>query len=674
MDRWGAVGSEIEILKSRSLAKKVINKLHLLDDEEFNPSLIEFTPGFFSYLNPFNWFSDEFKSNVKEALGIEQLEDDELSEAEKEQEKQDRLLNTAVNIYLDKLTPVPVKNATSIIKLSIESLNPKTAAKIANTHAETYIINQLEAKFEATQKATSWLNEQLADMRKKVEASEKAVEIYRSKHGLAKGSKGGGILAEQLSEINSQVIIARAERAQTEAQLRQINRMLKSGANLETAAEIMTSPMIQNLKSQEITLTRKVSEMSVEYGSKHPKMIAIKAEIKDLKGQIKIEIKKIIAGLKNQVEAARSRENSLRASLKSIQGQTGESGKEEVQLRALEREANANKALFEQFLNRFKETTSTQGMQEADAQVISEAEIPNWASYPNSRMMYMVTGVLALFAGFGVVFLLEMLNPGLRTPEQIEEILGVPAIGLIPLVEKEDPFDYILEKPHSSFAEALNTLRVSLALSDPDKEVKAIQITSAVPEEGKSTLALCLARGAANSGQKVLLVDADLRRPTIEKKLGVSEKTKGLTNLIMSHDEGMTDYFFKDEDSELSVMPKGGAEYVSPTDIFISQRMEIIIEAMKKQFDLIIFDTPPVMAVADARALAAKVDKTVFTVRWDHTPRKVVKAALQHLANAEPNLAGVVLQKVDLKQYGTYGYGDSGHYYHYGKYGQYYSS
>ena len=201
-------------------------------------------------------------------------------------------------------------------------------------------------------------------------------------------------------------------------------------------------------------------------------------------------------------------------------------------------------------------------------------------------------------------------------------------------------------------------------------------ILAARPSLGKSTLALCMARGAASSGQKVLLVDGDLRRPSIEKKLGVSEKKKGLTDLVRSHDENISDYIFKDKDSELLIMPKGGAEYVSPTDIFTSHRMGIIVEALKKQFDLIIFDTPPVMAVADARALATQVDKTVFAVRWDHTPRKVVKAALQHLANAEPNLAGVVLQRVDLKQYGTYGYGygDSGHYYHYGKYGQYYSS
>lgn len=669
LDHWGAIESEIEVLRSRELAKKVIEKLNLLNVEEFNPGLKESSRGFLFYLNPMNWISDGAKKSIKEAMGIVQ----ESAEPDVD-EKQRHLMASATDIYLGKLKTKPIGNS-KVIQVDFESLSPKLAAQIANTHAETYIISQLDAKFEATEKATSWLNERLADLRAKVENSEKAVEIYRNEHGLSRTTGGTGILAAQISEVNSQLIVAKAQRAEAEARYRQMNRLLKSGSrDIETASEVLSSALIQNLRAQESTLTRKVSEMSVEYGPKHPKMIRIQAEIKDMQDRIHLEINKIVSGLKNEVDVARTREYSLRASLKDLENQSGSGRKEEVQLRTLEREAAANKALFETFLNRFKETTSTQGMQEADARIISEAEVPSGPSYPKKGMMRMVSLVLAILAGAGVVFLLEMLNPGLRSPEEIEKLLGVSAIGLIPMVEKEDPFDYILDKPHSSFSEALNTLRVSLALSDPDKEVKAIQITSAVPEEGKSILSLCLARGAANSGQKVALVDSDLRRPSIEKKLGISEKTKGLTDLIMSHDENIADYLFKDERSDLLIMPKGGAEYINPADVFTSHRMETVIESLKKQFDLIVFDTPPVMAVSDARALAQQVDKTVFVVRWDHTPRKVVKASLQQLVNAEPNLAGVVLQKVNLNQYGRYGYGDSGYYYHYGKYGQYYSS
>ena len=667
LDRWGAVDSEVEVIRSRGLARKVIEKLNLLNVEEFNPGIKETSPGLFLYLNPVNWISDDFKHNFKEALGLVKEK-----AALNEKEKQARLLAVTTSIYLEKLKTSVIRES-QVIKLAYSSLNPKLASQIANTHAEMYIASQLDAKFDATEKATSWLNERLTGLRTKVEESERAVEIYRNEHGLSQGTGGVGLVITQLSEINSQLIIAKAEKAGAEARLRQMESLLKNDANAETASEVLASPLIQSLRNQEATLNRKVSEMAVEYGIKHPKMIRIRAEIKDLQDRIRREIRKIAAGLKNEVQVAQTRENSLRSSLKEVANQSGTNRKEEVQLRALEREAAANRTLFETFLNRFKETTSTQGMHEADARIISIAETPVWPSYPNTRMMFVLSVILALFIAAAVVYMLEMLNPGLRTPEDIERFLNVPAIGLIPTVENRDPFDYILEKPQSSFSEALNTFRVSLCLSDPDRVANAIQITSAVPEEGKSTLALCMARGAANSGQKVALVDADLRRPSIEKKLGFFEKTKGLTDLIMAHDEKVFDYLIKDEKSELNILPKGAAEYINPVDVFTSYRMKTIIAELKDQFDLIIFDTPPVMVVSDARALAQQVDKTVLVVCWDRTPRKVVKAAIQQLVSAESKLAGVVLQKVNLKQYGRYGYGDSGYYYHYGKYGQYYS-
>jgi succinoglycan biosynthesis transport protein ExoP len=211
-------------------------------------------------------------------------------------------------------------------------------------------------------------------------------------------------------------------------------------------------------------------------------------------------------------------------------------------------------------------------------------------------------------------------------------------------------------------------------LSGADDGVKTLQITSSVPEEGKSTLALSFARVLARSGKKVVLVDADLRRASLEKKMGIDPLSTGLTDLVLA-DEGanIEDFSIIDEKSGALFIPKGGAEYVNASDVLSSHRMEGIIASLKQQFDYVIFDTPPIMAVSDARLLGRLVDKTLFVVHWDKTPKKVVKAALQQLNHAQIDVAGCVLQKVDLKRYGSYGYGDSGYYYHYGKYGQYYS-
>lgn len=373
MNNESAVKSEVEVLLSRSLAKKVIIKLNLLSLVEFNPDLKQKKESFFAILNPKNWLPD----NIKKELGWMNSH-----EVLTNEEKQEHLVSQVTSIYISKLKVAPIRGS-HVIGITFESLDPKLAATIVDTHADSYIIGQLEAKFEATEKASVWLNTQLTDLRAKVENSEKAVEIYRSEHGLAHGAnKETGLAGQQLSEINSQLIIAKAQKAEASARLAQVTRLLNSGAEIETASEVLASNLIQKLREQETELARKKSEMSVDMGEKHPKLIRINAELTEVKEKIKTEIAKIAAGLRNEVNIASAREASLQSSLATSQNTSGQHGKEEVQLRALEREANSNKLLFETFLNRFKETSSTQGMEEADARVISFAEIPNIPSFP----------------------------------------------------------------------------------------------------------------------------------------------------------------------------------------------------------------------------------------------------------------------------------------------------
>ena len=656
-----AIIGEVEVLKSRELAKKLIDKLNLLTLEEFNPELRP--KGLLSYLNPVQYIPEGWR------LALGKAPAEELSE----EDRRLLLVAGATDIFLDKLTVRPIKRS-NVIKISFESLSPKLAARIANELPEAYIIGQMEAKFEATEKATTWLNDQLSELKDKVEASERAVEMYRKEYDLT-DVKGTGVIMEQLSAINSQVIIARAERAQADARLQQITKLMEGkGAGIESASEVLSSLLIQRLREQQARVTRKASELSTEFGAKHPKILQVKAEIRDIENQIKQETRKIAAGLKNEVDVARSRERSLEQSLEELKQASGLQKQESVQLRALEREAAANRTLFETFLSRFKETSSTSGMEEADARVISKAEIPTTASFPKIKLMLILIVLGAFFIAVILVFAVQAITPGLLSPEQVEHELGIPTIGLIPHVHDSEPQDYLLNKPHSSYAESLNSLKTSLMLSGPDDEVKAIQITSSVPEEGKSTLALSFARLLALSGKKVILVDSDLRRASLEKKLGIPATRKGLTDLVMSENTRLADFIVKDEKTDVIIMPKGGAEYVNATDIFSSHRMEAIIASLKKQFDYVIFDTPPVMAVSDARILGRLVDKTVFVVHWDKTPKKVIKAALKQLDASEVDIAGCVLQQVNLKRYGSYGYGNFGYYYHYGKYGQYYSN
>ncbi len=417
--------------------------------------------------------------------------------------------------------------------------------------------------------------------------------------------------------------------------------------------------------------------MLVEYGARHPRMIQMQAELTDVKNKIDSEVKKIAAGLRHSLDVAHAREDSLSTSLKQMETKTSGNNQAEVDLHALEREATANKALFETFLGRFKETASTQGIEQADARVISFAEVPLLASFPKKNLMISVSIIGALFFGVFLIFVLEMLHPGIRSPEQVQELFNMATLGIVPKVVdiKVAPHQYLLDKPHSSLAEAINTLRISLSLLNPDTDVKTVLVTSSVPGEGKSTLCSLLARHSAAAGKKVVLIDCDLRRPTIGKIFNIDKTTLGLTDLLMNHDLSINDLLVNDPATGMKILTRGHSAFVNPSDLFASHRMKSIIDNLYKDYDLIILDSAPIMAVPDTRIIAKLADKTLFVLNWDDTPKKVVASALSILnKDDKSNVAGIVLQKVNLEQYGRYGYGDSGYYYSYGRYKEYYTS
>jgi succinoglycan biosynthesis transport protein ExoP len=666
-DYWGdRVLAEMEVLRSRGLARKVAEQLNLQNYPEFNASLREPEESFFDflqYLDPRRWVPQSWKDAVKEAVGQETRVDP-VTDPPTETDIEEQRMNAAANMLMGKVTIGEIEFA-GVVTISVSSWDSRMAARIANQYPEAYILDQLESRFEATEKANAWLSDQLQELEAKVRDSERAVEIFREQHGLTEVS-GGGLLDRQLSELNSQLIVAQAELAETEARLEQIRLLNVGNTNrLATMTEVLSSPMIQQLRSQELEVLARQSELSLEFGPKHPRMLQAQAELSEIRERIELEVANLIGGLENEADFARARIAQLQAGIREVQGEFSEA----------KREAAANRALFETFLTRFKETSSTQGMETSDARVLSEAEVPGGPSYPNRRRKLMTIIMMGFLAACGLVLGLNILNAGLRSPEQVQQALGEYVLGLVPTVPAKSPmYDYVLEKPQSGVVEALNSLKFSLALSDPDIEIKALQVTSSVPEEGKTSLALSLARVEAASGKKVILIDGDLRRSSIEKKLGLERGHKGLSDLVVAGDVELDDYIVRDEKGDMDILPIGTAEYANAGDIFSSHRMSYILEQLKEVYDLVIVDAPPVMAVADARIIGRLVDKTLFVVRWDKTPGKVARAALEQMRRAGTEVAGIVLQQVNLERYGRFGHGNSGYYYHYGRYGKYYSS
>ena len=646
------INSEIAIIQSRRLAHNVVDKLKLMEDEEFNGELAPKSP----LTAGFDWIMSLFPSSPSD------LPPEELAKRQKEE---------VVTALLKQIETSQIARSR-VISITATSTSPEKAARLANTFADLYLDSQLEAKYEATKRATEWLSQRLVELREKVQESERAVEKYREESGLIKGKDDATIASQQISELSTQLIVARAKRGEAESNLAQLENRIKTGRGLESAPEVLNSPLIQRLREQESSVQRKAAELSAEFGPKHPKMIAIRADLQDLRQKIQVEITKIVEGLRSEVRAARAREQAFAEQVQKLEGDISDLNKKDVQLRALEREAKANRSLLETFLTRFKETSVQEDAQTADAQIISYAAVPTIASFPRKRVVVQVAFVASLLIGIFLAIVIERLDAGFRSMEQVEKLTGVPALGLVPVIHDEgspDPTQYVLDKPVSAYAESMRNLGVSLVLSNVDKPPKVILVTSSVPEEGKTTIALSLARLMARSGKKVVIVDCDLRRPNVHRTLGL-KSSPGLVDFL-GHRSEIGDVMVKDTPSGAHVIP-AGEHAPNPSDLLASDQMAELLANLSKVYELVVLDCSPVLAVSDARVLARVVDKVVFVARWGKTRRESASLGIKQIKDAGGSVAGVLLSRVDVKKHADYGYGDSG-YYH-SKYASYYTS
>ncbi|MEL7028503.1 MAG: Wzz/FepE/Etk N-terminal domain-containing protein [Pseudomonadota bacterium] len=654
------VDTEVEVIRSRQLLKRVVRELGLIQDPEFNLSLQE--PGLIARLNPMNV--------VRGALGPAEdnlgLTDEERAALQEER---------VVTQVLQSLR-VARSGLTFVIRISVKSESPHKAAELANAIANAYLVDQMEAKFEATQRANEWLSARLSDLRDQLRISEDAVEIFRSENDLFQ-QDGATLNEQQLGQLNAQLALSRADRAEKQARLRRVEELLRSGRGVDAVAEVLASNVIVRLREQQAVVVRKRAELSSRYGDRHPEMIKVRRELSDLENQISAEVQRIVSGLRNDVEAAAERERSLERSLGQLKDGAAEDDRSRVRLRELEREAEANRALYESFLNRFKETTGQEGLQEADARKISEAIPPLKPSSPKVKLNVAAAFAFASVLGIGLALVLERLDSGFRTAEQVESALGLMHLASIPKLDRTQrkiggkvlsPQDYILARPLSAFAEALRFLRTAVMLSDVDRKPKTLLFTSAMPNEGKTTTAVCFARSAASSGVRTILVDADLRRPSVHRALDMKPEVGLIEHL--SGQSPLEDVILHDEESGLDVVPVIH-NAATPPDLLASEAVKALLRRLASDYDLVVLDSAPVLPVAATKALAQAVDKTIFIARWQDTPRDASRSAVKDLRLLRVDLAGAVLSQVDVRRQKAHGYGDPTYYQ--GRYETYYT-
>ena len=643
------IESEMQVVRSRKLARHVVEELRLDRNPEFNPAL---APA-------------GLRQRIASALGgLFARAPAAPGETSGGQETPRDPLARTTDVFLRHLS-VAEKGHSRVIGITVDAASPELAADAANAVAEAYIDQQLHAKTDATTHAHQWLEERVAELHRQSTDADKAVEEYRQKTGLLHGSNAS-LATEQISNIGQQIVEAQVERANASARLQTLTTVLASRSGLDGLnglPEVQNSPLIRDLRQQETILTQQSAELSSTYLKSYPRQATLNAQIEAIRARERVELQRVADSLRDAVRTAEAREALLQPVLANLRKEVSASKEGEIELHSLQQEADADHLLYERLLSRSKETQIEVGLQQPDGQIISAAEPPDAPSFPNPTLMLPLLFVASCMMAALLVMGLESVDQGFSSMEQVETVLGVNALGVVPriarrLIGRSSP--YAAGQPDSAYSEAIRSLYTSLLLSgagDHDSAVRApktVLFASANPDEGKTTIVMSLARLMAASGKRVVIVDCDIRRPSLHKAAGVA-RSPGLVDHLLEGTELAT-VLKQDPASGVWLLPAGEQRLTAP-DLFASEGMNRLIRTLGEQFDLVLLDSAPVLLISDTRALARLVDETVFVARWNATKRLQVGMAIRQLADAGGNIAGVLLSMVDVRRYARQGGG-----------------
>jgi succinoglycan biosynthesis transport protein ExoP len=619
----GVVDTQVEVLKTRAVAERVANRLRLYLDPEFNPEVPKGVAA--TRYRPDAHAMDRVIERVSDQLGVRRL------------------------------------GLTYVIEVTFRAGTPAKAAKIANTFVEEYVAQQVQGKINANRQANGWLNASLDKLRQDSLNADFRMQEYINAHNLM--STDGQAMAEQsVAKLSDEIATASADTAEKSARLAAAQSEFKSGGDGFGAG--VGNETIRDLRKSEADASREVAELAVTFGPRYPDLLKARTKLADIRREVEVETNRILANLGSEVTAARQREGSLRGSFGSARGNVANSNEAQVQLIALKQQADAARKVYEAYLNRADQLAAQDGVQLPDARMASAAAPPVHPVAPKKSIAAVAAVMIGGIAALAAVLVAEFLSSTMRTRGDVEQKLGAPFAGVIPDPARlrlgrrrkgSAPADLIVDKPFSSYAEAFRNVRANLQYwGDGKNPPRVIAVTSALPREGKSTTALGLTRALATSGARVILIDCDFRRSALNNMIGNPQR--GLAD-VLDGKAKMSDVIIKDPRTSALILPWGrspGAKEMMSTAVF-----EEGLAALRERFDHIVIDTPPVLAVADARLIAAKADVALMVSEWNKTPSRAAAAAVELLRAAGVNLAGVALNKVDVRLHAQYGYGDT---------------
>jgi polysaccharide biosynthesis transport protein len=577
-------------------------------------------------------------------------------------------LDAVVDTILESID-VQLPRNSRLALLSFESPSPAMAAKIANAYANDYIEYNLERKYDSSAYARDFLSKQLAAAKDRLESSERALNAYARQAGLIR-------TADTTSDASSSS--ANAPQSITTSSLMQLNQASNDAETNLIAAqqkwrntvsepvldipEVVSNEAIQNLLAQRANQQSLLQQQLALHQDQYPTVLNMRAQIAELDRQIQVVAEGIRQSIFNAYQIAQDRAEQLRGQVSRLKGATLSEQDRTVQYNILSREADTNRTMYDGLLQRFKEVSAEAGITTNNVSIIDQAQIPRYPSSPKLLLNFAIAFVLGCVLATGVVFLREQLDDAVRSPDDVERKLGWTPLGVIPALPEGQRMLEMLESPRSQISEAYHSLRTALLYSTANGLPKTLLITSSQASEGKSTTSFAVATDLAKVGKRVLLIDVDLRRPSLHGVVGVPNET-GLSS-VLTHQAGIEGVIAKSAYENLSFVPSGPIP-VNPTELLTGNLMREILHRMSEQFDIVVLDGPPVLGLADSPLLAGMAAGTLFVVESNRGSRGATKGALKRLESAKAKILGIVLTKFDAKKSGAssyYGYD----YYYYG--------
>jgi capsular exopolysaccharide synthesis family protein len=634
--------TQAEILKSEELARRIVTKMKLVDHPVMDPRKQQESGFSLKKLVPAAWMSEDDTGKYTP----------------------EKLQAAVIARFKSELTIELVRNS-QLIKISYESPDKQFAAEAANWVAEGFIEADMDARLAMTQKAGAWLTERLSGLRKKLEESERTLQQFRERERIidAKGVAQSGA-SKQLEQLSEGLVSARQKRAEAEAAYQQVQAAAKSRIDVESIPAVQKNPIYIQLKSVESAAESRLADAAKKYGPEHPKRQTADAEVRAAKENTRRQIDTITTSITKEYELVRAQESAVERALSQSKGDILGMNRKEYELGVHEREVASNKSLYEMFTSRMKETNVAGDLQSPIARVVDPAVVSAGPYSPRKVRIIGIAAVVGLILGLMLALLLEYLDNTIKNAEDVDTKLRHPLLGQLPRLkgklESGDLQIAFVKDKDPGFSEEIRSIRTGVLLSSIDSPHKVLLVTSSIPGEGKTSVATNIAL-ALGQVRKVCLIDADMRRPTVAKVLGVDTTSKGLSNLVSGSDPTSECLHFNKE-LGIHIIPSGVVP-PNPLELLSSVRFAEAMKWLEDSFDIVIIDSPPLQLVSDPLILSQYANSVVYVVKADSTPYQVAAGGLARLREAKAHVLGVIINQIDREK--------ADRYYGYGKYSAY---